>query len=104
MPTSPKGGTGITPAATPLPWTPTATWVANKTGPYRVLQPGLAINDNTNFDPLTEQEKTALLSFGPYTLEPGQDVRIVTAFAAGQIPYRLPSTPGVRTRTASLSS
>ena len=63
--------------------------VANKTGPYRVLQPGLAINDNTNFDPLTEQEKTALLSFGPYTLEPGQDVRIVTAFAAGQIPYRL---------------
>ena len=63
--------------------------VASGTGAYRILEPGLAINDGTNFDPLTEQEKTALLSFGPYTLEPGQDVRIVTAFAAGQVPYRL---------------
>ena len=68
--------------------------VADKTGPYRILDPALgpdpstAINNTTQFDPLTEQEKTALFSFGPYTLNPGDDVRIVTAYVGGQIPFR----------------
>ena len=68
--------------------------VADKTGPYRILDPALgpdpsvAINNTTQFDPLTEQEKTALFSFGPYTLDPGEDVRIVTAYVGGQIPFR----------------
>lgn len=55
-------------------------------GKYRVLRPNL---DLRNFDPATEQEKTVLLSFGPYQLAPGEDVRIVTAFAGGSIPQRL---------------
>jgi hypothetical protein len=62
--------------------------VPAKNGPYRVLDPSIDINNTTQYDPLTEQEKTSLLSFGPYTLGPGEDVRIVTAFAMGQIPYR----------------
>ena len=62
--------------------------VSGRVGPYRILDPAIDINNTTQFDPLTEQEKTALLSFGPYTLEPGQDIRIVTAFAAGSIPER----------------
>jgi len=65
-------------------------------GPFRVLDPGLGptgdpssdINNTTQFDPLTEQEKTALFSFGPYTLNPGDDIRIVTAYVGGEIPYR----------------
>ena len=57
-------------------------------GQYRVLDPTLDINNTTQFDPLTEQEKTALFSFGPYTLAPGEDVRVVTALVGGQIPYR----------------
>ncbi len=65
-------------------------------GPYRMLDPGLGptgdpsadINNTTQFDPLTEQEKTSLFSFGPYTLNPGEDVRIVTAYVGGVIPYR----------------
>ena len=70
--------------------------VADKTGPYRTLDPTLGptgdastdINNTTQFDPLTEQEKTALFSFGPYTMGPGEDVRIVTAYVGGGIPYR----------------
>ncbi len=65
-------------------------------GPYRILDPNLGpsgdpsvdINNTTQFDPLTEQEKTALFSFGPYTLNPGEDIRIVTAYVGGSIPYR----------------
>ncbi len=65
-------------------------------GPYRILDPGLGptgdasadINNTTQFDPLTEQEKTSLFSFGPYTLNPGDDVRIVTAYVGGSIPFR----------------
>ncbi len=68
--------------------------VSDKTGPYRILDPALgpdpsvAINNTTQHDPLEEQEKTALFSFGPYNLAPGEDVRIVTAYVGGQIPYR----------------
>ncbi|MBX2818928.1 MAG: hypothetical protein KTR29_04575 [Rhodothermaceae bacterium] len=58
-----------------------------KDGPYRRVSPGIDLNDGT-FDPVTEQEKTVLFSFGPYTLAPGEDVRIVTAFVSGQIPHR----------------
>ncbi len=65
-------------------------------GPYRILNRGLGstgdpsvdINNTTQFDPLTEQEKTSLFSFGPYTLNPGDDIRIVTAYVGGVIPYR----------------
>ena len=65
-------------------------------GPFRILDPDLGpsgdasvdINNTTQFDPLTEQEKTALFSFGPYNLGPGDDVRIVTAYVGGSIPYR----------------
>ncbi len=59
-----------------------------KNGPYRRVIPGIDLNDGT-FDPVTEQEKTVLFSFGPYTLAPGEDVRVVTAFVAGQIPHRV---------------
>ncbi len=65
-------------------------------GSYRILDPSLGpsgdpsvdINNTTQFDPLTEQEKTSLFSFGPYTLNPGDDIRIVTAYVGGEIPYR----------------
>lgn len=65
-------------------------------GAYRILNPELGptgdasvdINNTTQFDPLTEQEKTSLFSFGPYTLNPGDDIRIVTAYVGGGIPYR----------------
>ena len=64
------------------------TVIPAKDGPYRRVIPGTDLNDGT-FDPVTEQEKTVLFSFGPYTLAPGEDVRIVTAFVAGQIPHRV---------------
>ncbi len=54
-------------------------------GMYRVLRPNIDVRD---FDMLTEQEKTALFSFGPYELNPGDDVRIVLGFAGGHIPLR----------------
>ena len=65
-------------------------------GHYRILDPQLGptgdasidINNTTQFDPLTEQEKTSLFSFGPYSLNPGEDIRIVTAYVGGSIPYR----------------
>ena len=63
------------------------TVIPTKDGPYRRVTPGINLNDGT-YDPVTEQEKTVLFSFGPYTLAPGEDVRIVTAFVAGQIPHR----------------
>jgi hypothetical protein len=40
-------------------------------------------------DPLTEQSKAATLSFGPYQMANGQDVRIVTVYAGGAISNRL---------------
>ena len=62
--------------------------VVTRDGPYRILDPTIDVNSDTQFDPLTEQEKTALFSFGPYTLAPGEDVRVVTALVGGHIPYR----------------
>ena len=62
--------------------------VGSRDGPYRILDPSIDVNNDTQFDPLTEQEKTALFSFGPYTLAPGEDVRIVTALVGGSIDYR----------------
>ena len=61
--------------------------IPSKDGPYRRVIPGTDLNDGT-FDPVTEQEKTVLFSFGPYTLAPGDDIRIVTAFVAGQLSHR----------------
>ncbi|HET6566839.1 MAG TPA: hypothetical protein VFG50_02670 [Rhodothermales bacterium] len=56
------------------------------TGFYRTLIDGVDLRE---LDPVTEQEKTGFFSFGPYDLGPGEDVRIVTAFAGGVIPSRL---------------
>ncbi len=55
-------------------------------GWYRVLPPTWDPNKD---DPLTEQEKTGLFSFGPYQMKPGDDVRIVIAYASGSISDRL---------------
>ncbi len=55
-------------------------------GMYRVLPPTW---DPTKDDPLTEQEKTGLFSFGPYQMKAGDDVRIVVAYASGSISSRL---------------
>ena len=69
-------------------------------GMYRVLRPGNDLIAPTlqqevqeqqqlrNFDSGTEQEKTNLMSFGPYDMAPGEEVRIVTAFAGGTISLR----------------
>lgn len=53
---------------------------------YRRLREGVDLN---NHDPNVEQSKTSLFSFGPYQMEPGEEVRIVTAIGGGQIPHRL---------------
>lgn len=53
---------------------------------YRVLADGWTEH---GFDPTTEQSKTFLFGFGPYQMQPGDDVRIVMAFVGGMIPQRL---------------
>ena len=63
-------------------------------GMYRVLntaQGAVAPNgiDLDNYDPESEQEKNNLMSFGPYQMDPGEDVHIVMAFTGGMIPSRL---------------
>jgi len=55
-------------------------------GMYRVLRDDIDLDD---FDSQSEQEKSATLSFGPYDIPPGEDVRIVLAYAGGTIPLRL---------------
>ncbi len=55
-------------------------------GMYRVLPPTW---DPTKDDPVIEQEKTGLLSFGPYQMKPGDDVHIVVAYASGSISSKL---------------
>ena len=45
--------------------------------------------DEQGFDPELEQEKNNLMSFGPYQMGPGEDVRIVMAFAGAMIPSKL---------------
>ncbi len=72
---------------------------------YRVMIPTLTSEDlhRSDFDPTTEQEKTALLSFGPYTLQAGQDVRIVTALVGGTIPNRLSIDAGKAYRNGATS-
>ena len=63
-------------------------------GMYRVLatEPGAVAPDGIDldqFDPEQEQEKNNLMSFGPYQMDPGEDVHIVMAFAGGVIPAEL---------------
>ncbi len=41
--------------------------------------------DVRDYDKQTEEDKQSIFSFGPYQLEPGQDVRVVVAFAGGTI-------------------
>jgi hypothetical protein len=65
--------------------------VAAGTGMYRVLKEGI---DLDNFDSNQEQEKSGTLSFGPYTMGPGEDVRIVLAYAGGTIPLGLAISAG----------
>jgi len=57
------------------------------TGFYRFLD--WSTFDEHVSDPLTEQSKAATLSFGPYQMADGQDVRIVTVYACGAISNRL---------------
>jgi hypothetical protein len=49
---------------------------------YRVLRPDFNENDH-NW--LSEQEKSVLMTFGPYTMQPNDDIRIVVAYAGGSI-------------------
>jgi hypothetical protein len=49
-------------------------------GYYRVLIPGTHQKDHS---PYVEEDKTSLFSFGPYQMNPGEDVRIVMAIVAG---------------------
>ena len=63
-------------------------------GMYRVLdkEPGAIAPsgiDLNEFDPEDEQEKNNLMSFGPYQMDPGEDVHIVMAFVGAMIPSRL---------------
>jgi len=58
----------------------------NENGKYRILKTDF--NEYTE-DPGRESDKIAMLSFGPYTLKPGEDVRVVVAFVGGVIPLRL---------------
>lgn len=55
-------------------------------GKYRRLRDGVDLND---FDSAVELAKTGMLIFGPYQMDPGEDVRIVMAFAGGSISPRL---------------
>jgi len=54
-------------------------------GMYRILDPDEDVRD---WDMLSEQEKSGLVSCGPYNMPAGSDVRIVTAFAGGSISLR----------------
>ncbi len=45
-------------------------------------------------DPTDEQSKTFLMSFGPYDMDDGEQVRVVTAFVGGQIPHKLAIAAG----------
>ncbi len=58
----------------------------------RVLPPDF---DFANTDPGTEAGKSGLMSFGPYQLEPGQDLHFVFAYAAGSISNRLAIDAGL---------
>lgn len=70
------------------PWDPVNpnlyTWPGSN-GFIRTLDPASDIRD---IDPILEQERCATFSFGPYQMEPGQDVRIVMGFAGGMIDIR----------------
>jgi len=59
----------------------------DETGFYRFLDWD-SFNEHTS-DPLTEQSKAGTFSFGPYTMQDGEDVRIVTVYAGGAISNRL---------------
>lgn len=63
-----------------------------KNGMYRRLRPGIDVRD---FDAAVELAKTGMYSFGPYTLQPGEDVRIVMAFTGGSISTRLAIEAGL---------
>jgi hypothetical protein len=54
-------------------------------GFYRTLKPGIDIRD---FDWINEQEKSFLSSFGPFTMQPGDDYRVVVAYVGGSISLR----------------
>lgn len=58
---------------------------------YRVLRKDFAEDE---FDSRTEPQKIALLSFGPYTLQPGEDVQVVIALTGGVISPKLAIAAG----------
>lgn len=71
---------------------------------YRILDPASMIDDTPPgfpprwdehaHDPTDEQSKTFLMSFGPYDMVDGEQVRVVTAFVGGQIPHKLAIAAG----------
>ncbi len=70
------------------PWDPANPNLhTDPTGFYRFLDWD-HFNEHVN-DPVVEQSKAATLSFGPYQMKNGEDVRIVTVYAGGAINNRL---------------
>ena len=57
-----------------------------QTGAYREIKPGINI---TQYDTGEELSKIGYMIFGPYTVDPGEDLHFVTAFAGGTIDPRL---------------
>ncbi len=67
-------------------------YTADDAGFKRVLPPDFDFADT---DPGTEAGKSGLLSFGPYTLEPNQDLHFVFAYAAGSVSNRMAIDAGL---------
>ncbi|NIA30202.1 MAG: hypothetical protein GWP06_09855 [Actinobacteria bacterium] len=70
-----------------LPWDENITHIYTaQDGMIRLRKPG---RNKRDINPQIESTKNALLSFGPYQMNPGDDVRIVLAFVGGSISERL---------------
>jgi len=71
------------------PWDPTNPTLNLWPGTNGLIRAWPPDFDLRTIDSGIEQEKCGLFSFGPYQMEPGDDVRIVMAFAGGVINGRL---------------
>jgi hypothetical protein len=70
------------------PWSPSITGlytVPGSDGLIRILDPTLTYRD---VESTQEQEKAASFTFGPFTMQPGEDYRVVMAFVGGTIDNR----------------
>lgn len=71
------------------PWSTSITGlytVPESNGMIRILDPALTHRD---IDPTWEQEKAGLFTFGPFTMNPGDDYRVVMGYIGGTINGRL---------------